>query len=100
MTAIEDAREALAKMDRIGEDGWCLCVKNGAQTEVRDAIAALIAEHEQRTTADASAEAFRRYDGDTVIDDNTGEPTSFDDWGYAETARRAFVDGAQWAVGR
>lgn len=45
---------------------------------------------------DARAEAFRRYDGDTIIDENTGEPTSFDDWGYAETARQAFIAGVEW----
>lgn len=47
---------------------------------------------------DARAEAYKRYDGDTIIDENTGEPTSFDDWGYAETARRAFVAGVEWLL--
>lgn len=48
-------------------------------------------------TNDARAEAFKRYDGDTILDENTGEQVSHDDWGYAETARQAFIAGAEWA---
>jgi hypothetical protein len=44
MSAIEDARAALAQMERIGDDGWCLCVTDGAQGEVVSALRALIAE--------------------------------------------------------
>lgn len=46
----------------------------------------------------ARREAHRRYDGDTIIDENTGEPTSFDDWGYAETERRGFIAGVEWVL--
>ncbi|MDL5351167.1 hypothetical protein [Microbacterium sp. zg-YB36] len=46
---------------------------------------------------EARAEAFKRYDGDTILDENTGERVSHDDWGYAETARQAFIAGAEWA---
>lgn len=46
---------------------------------------------------DAHTEAHRRYNSDTIIDETTGEPTSHDDWGYAECQRRAFVAGAEWA---
>lgn len=46
----------------------------------------------------ARDEAFKRYDGDTIIDDNTGEEVSHDDWGYAETARQAFIAGVAWAT--
>ena len=45
---------------------------------------------------DARAEAFKRYDGDRVVSEVTGEEESFDDWGYAETARQAFVAGVEW----
>lgn len=48
---------------------------------------------------DAHAEAHRLYNGDTILDDNTGEPTSHDDWGYAEFQRQAFVAGAAWSRG-
>lgn len=60
----------------------------------------LLDEHERliASPANAEAEARRRYDGDTIIDENTGEPTSFDDWGYAECQRAAFVDGAAWGA--
>jgi len=46
---------------------------------------------------EARTEAFKRYDGDRIIDENTGEETSHDDWGYAETARQAFLAGVGWA---
>lgn len=44
----------------------------------------------------AKAEAHKRYDGDRVFDDLTGEEVSFDDWGYSETERAGFVAGATW----
>jgi hypothetical protein len=43
MSTLDNARAALALMKRIGDDGWCLCVKNGAQNTVRDALDDLIA---------------------------------------------------------
>lgn len=47
-------------------------------------------------TDNARAEAWRRFpDG---IDPETGEPV--DDYGYPETAREAFIGGAEWAAGR
>jgi len=49
---------------------------------------------------EARAEAFKRYDGDRIIDENTGVEVSHDDWGFADTARQAFVAGAEWAAGR
>lgn len=45
----------------------------------------------------AWTEAHKRYDGDTIISEVTGEPESFDDWGYAEEARAAFMAGVAWA---
>lgn len=44
----------------------------------------------------AHEEAARRYKGD--IDIESGE--RFDDWGYAETQRQAFVAGAEYARGK
>jgi hypothetical protein len=52
------------------------------------------------TEDEARAEAFKRYDGDRIIDENTGEEVSHDDWGYAETARHAFIAGVEWAASR
>lgn len=49
---------------------------------------------------EARAEAFKRYDSDRIIDENTGEEVSHDDWGYAETERQAFIAGVEWAAGR
>lgn len=47
----------------------------------------------------ANGEALKRYDGDWIIDDRTGEEVGYDDWGYSEAERRAFVAGAEWAAG-
>jgi len=47
---------------------------------------------------EARAEAFKRYDGDRIISEVTGEEESHDDWGYAEMERQAFIAGAAWAV--
>jgi len=47
-------------------------------------------------SSSAHREAFRLYNSD--IDAETG--ASFDDWGYAECERRAFVAGAEWAANR
>lgn len=51
---------------------------------------------EQERTA--RQEAYRRYQGDRVYSDETGEMESHDDYGYADTARDAFVAGAEWAA--
>ena len=48
------------------------------------------------TEREARAEAYKRYDSDRIIDDNTGEEVSHDDWGYADAERQAFVAGALW----
>lgn len=45
--AADRAREALASMEKIGNDGWCLCVENGAQGRVESALSDLIAEHDR-----------------------------------------------------
>lgn len=50
--------------------------------------------------SEARAEAWKRYDGDRTVSEITGEEESHDDWGYAETAREAFVAGAQWQAQR
>ena len=42
----------------------------------------------------AAAEAADRYQGD--VEPESGE--RFDDWGYSECERRAFVAGAVWAT--
>lgn len=44
----------------------------------------------------ARVEAGKRYDGDTIVNEE-GETVSFDDWGYAEQARAAFMAGVAWA---
>lgn len=44
----------------------------------------------------AKVEAHKRYDGDTIVNEE-GETVSFDDWGYAEQARAAFMAGVAWA---
>lgn len=54
---------------------------------------------EQGVEAQARRESFKRYDGDTIVSEITGETESFDDWGYAEAARAAFIAGAVWASG-
>jgi hypothetical protein len=41
----------------------------------------------------AYVEAHERYQGD--IDIETGE--RMDDWGYSESERKAFIEGATWA---
>lgn len=48
----------------------------------------------------ALQEAFRRYKGDQVYSEATGEMESFDDYGYAEASREAFVAGSAWAERR
>ena len=53
---------------------------------------------EARATA-AREEAHRRYDGDTVVSEVTGERESHDDWGYAECQRAAFIAGTEWRPG-
>ena len=49
---------------------------------------------------EARAEAYRRFTGDTIVDENTGETVPFDDYGYAETERKGFIAGALWAASR
>lgn len=51
-------------------------------------------------TQRARAEAYRRYDSDRNVSEITGEEESVDDWGYADTARQAFIAGAQWQASR
>lgn len=43
-------------------------------------------------------EAYRRYDGDRAVSEETGEEEAFDDWGYAKSEREAFVAGVRWAL--
>jgi hypothetical protein len=52
------------------------------------------------TEHEARAEAFKRYDGDRTIDENTGVEVSHVDWGYAEMERQAFIAGVEWAAER
>jgi hypothetical protein len=54
MTTLDEARKALATMERIGVDGWCLCVSSSAQSEVESALRKLIADHENALTTIAS----------------------------------------------
>ncbi|MAM53556.1 MAG: hypothetical protein CMH35_01680 [Microbacterium sp.] len=51
MNAIDQARAALASMERIGDDGWCLCVSSSAQSEVESALRELLAAHERAREA-------------------------------------------------
>lgn len=67
----------------------------GWVTQLVAELRRLTAAREPATT-EARAEAYRRYDGDTTIDETTGEPTSHDDWGYAECQRDAFIAGFEW----
>lgn len=92
MSAIEKARAALDKHERHP-------FQYSPLVAMAPALRDLIADHERQGTPPTGAheEAHRRYDGDTIVDDETGEPTSHDDWGYAECQRQAFVAGAGWA---
>lgn len=54
--AVDRARDALAMMDRIGGDGWCLCVTNGAQEQVAAALRDLLAEHDRGDEPSAERE--------------------------------------------
>lgn len=76
-------------MDESPEDAWRrIAIQNRAEADAR------------RISVDdhsAKVEAFKRYQGDTIISELTGEPETFDDWGYAAEARAAFIAGAAWA---
>ena len=63
--SLEEARAALAQMERIGADGWCLCVSSSAQSEVESALRKLIADHENAlTTIAADVEYIDRIDAE------------------------------------
>ena len=49
---------------------------------------------------EARTEAYRRFTGDTIVDETTGETVPFDDYGYAETEHKGFIAGAVWAASR
>lgn len=92
----DDVREARLEALREAVFPW----SSEESTEACNLIRELLDEVRPRgtvTDAEVTQEAHRRYDGDTIIDENTGEPTSHDDWGYAECQRQAFIAGVSWA---
>lgn len=60
----------------------------------------ILAPSPEATLLVARGEAFNRYDGDRQYNDLTGQEESFDDWGYSECERRAFIAGVEWLLGQ
>jgi len=78
--SLEEARAALAQMERIGADGWCLCVSSSAQSEVESALRKLIADHENAlTTIAADVEYIARIDAEITRLRALIEPPTDDD---------------------
>lgn len=88
----ETVREAAAELETLYKEAE----RETVRAEERERIAQIADNIEQ----EARAEAYRRFTGDTIVDETTGETVPFDDYGYAETEREGFIAGAVWAASR